>query len=356
MFFILKIVIIERIKDMQGIGTPYDDVFRTMVTDCPFLLIPLINEVFGEHYTGHEKITLLQNEHFIKLTDNTIKKKVTDSSISLPEDNGRVYHFECQSTPDGEIIIRIFEYATQMAFEGVYASSNKLVLEYPHSAILYLRHNSMTPNNMEITIKTPGGEVSYKVPVIKMKYSLDEIFGKKLLFLIPFYIFRYEKEFPGMENSSVNLKKAEEEFITITKTLAYMSLNGEITEYTKCMLSDMTKIVIENIAAQYKKIKEGLGGIMGGKVLEYEAKTILRTGIEQGMERGMERGIEQGMERGMEKALVFMVVKKIKKGKDIDVIAEELEEDKEKIGRIFYVAMETAPGYDIDKICDALNK
>ena len=56
-----------------------------------------------------------------------------------------------------------------------------------------------------------------------------------------------------MENSSINLKKAEEEFITITRTLDYMCLNGEITEYTKCMLSDMTKIVIENITAKYKK-------------------------------------------------------------------------------------------------------
>ncbi len=127
-----------------------------------------------------------------------------------------------------------------------------------------------------------------------------------------------------------------------------MCLNGKITEYTKCILSDMTKIVIENIAAKYQKIKEGLGGIMGGKVLEYEAKTILRAGIEQGM--------ELGMEHGMERALVFMVVKKIKKGKDIEMIAEELEEDKEKIKEIFYAAMETAPGYDIDKICDIINR
>ena len=83
---------------------------------------------------------------------------------------------------------------------------------------------------MPVTIKTPGGEVSYKVPVIKMEYSIDEIFRKKLLFLIPFYIFIYEKEFPEMENSIINLKKAEEEFIIITKTLDYMCLNGEITE------------------------------------------------------------------------------------------------------------------------------
>ena len=50
------------------------------------------------------------------------------------------------------------------------------------------------------------------------------------------------------------------------------------------------------------------------------------------------------------------LVKKIKKGKGIDVISEELEEDKEKIAKIFNAAKETAPGYDIDRICDIINR
>ena len=130
---------------MPDTGTPYDDVFRTMVTDCPFLLIPLINEVFGENYTGNEKITLLQNEHFIRLTDGGLKKKITDSHIGIPVNTEKTYHFECQSTPDGKITIRIFEYASQMALENASQDNEKLVLEYPHSAILYLRHTSSTP-------------------------------------------------------------------------------------------------------------------------------------------------------------------------------------------------------------------
>ncbi len=32
-------------------NTPYDDVFRTLVNDCSPLIIPVINEVFGEHYS-----------------------------------------------------------------------------------------------------------------------------------------------------------------------------------------------------------------------------------------------------------------------------------------------------------------
>lgn len=30
-------------------STPYDDVFRTLLNDCTSLIIPIINEVFGEH-------------------------------------------------------------------------------------------------------------------------------------------------------------------------------------------------------------------------------------------------------------------------------------------------------------------
>ena len=36
--------------------TPYDDVFRTLLNDCSKLIIPVINEVFEEAYTGEETI------------------------------------------------------------------------------------------------------------------------------------------------------------------------------------------------------------------------------------------------------------------------------------------------------------
>lgn len=39
---------------------PYDDVFRTLLNDCSSLIIPVINEVFGEDYSGEEKIVWRQ--------------------------------------------------------------------------------------------------------------------------------------------------------------------------------------------------------------------------------------------------------------------------------------------------------
>lgn len=64
--------------------------------------------------------------------------------------------------------------------------------------------------------------------------------------------------------------------------------------------------------------------------------------------------IETGISKGMEKALISMVVKKIRKGKDIDTISYELDEDKNKISAIYYTALDFAPGYDIDQIYNSL--
>ena len=58
---------------MKKSSTPYDDVHRTMVNDCPQLLIPLVNEVFKEHYTGEEKVVLGSDAHLpeqVLLTEN----------------------------------------------------------------------------------------------------------------------------------------------------------------------------------------------------------------------------------------------------------------------------------------------
>ena len=42
----------------SAVNTPYDDVFRTMLNDCSSLIIPVINEVFSEQYTGEEEVIL----------------------------------------------------------------------------------------------------------------------------------------------------------------------------------------------------------------------------------------------------------------------------------------------------------
>ncbi len=105
----------------QITGTPYDDVFHTLLIDCSELVIPLINEVFGTHYTGSEKITFSPNEHYLKRQGGKENERITDSSFRIEDPDGkgsRKYHMECQSRPDNSMLVRFYEYDTQIALDG----------------------------------------------------------------------------------------------------------------------------------------------------------------------------------------------------------------------------------------------
>lgn len=68
--------------------------------------------------------------------------------------------------------------------------------------------------------------------------------------------------------------------------------------------------------------------------LEKGREEGLEEGLEKGREEGLEKGREEGMEKGREELLTAMVEKKLKKGKPVEVIAEELEESIEKVESI----------------------
>lgn len=44
--------------------------------------------------------------------------------------------------------------------------------------------------------------------------------------------------------------------------------------------------MLEHIAAKYEAVRKGVRSVMGGKVLEYEAKTILKEGQKEGRLEG----------------------------------------------------------------------
>ena len=62
---------------------------------------------------------------------------------------------------------------------------------------------------------------------------------------------------------------------------------GTISELYFHALIDMTKRVIENLSRKYVQVQKGVSDVKGGKVLDYEAKTIFRQGIAKGREEGI---------------------------------------------------------------------
>ena len=136
-------------------------------------------------------------------------------------------------------------------------------------------------------IETPGGTVEYMVPVIRLiSFTLDDLFRKDLLILLPFYIFNFEKEFGKMEISKSYRVTLTEIFYHIREKLQKLSENNQISEYEKRTIIEMTQKVIYNLTQKYQRVREELCEIMGGQILDYEAKDILRAGERRGEKRG----------------------------------------------------------------------
>ncbi len=67
-------------------------------------------------------------------------------------------------------------------------------------------------------------------------------------------------------------------------------------------------------------------------------------------ERGIQQGMLQGMQQGGEQKLIEQICRKVRKGKTLQVIAEELEEEESSVLKIYDMVLASAPDYDCGKI------
>ena len=281
-------------------NTPYDDVCRTLAVECDDLVIPLINEIFGEHYSHQDRVIRRANEHFLEQKGGAEEKRITDlllEIISHITKRGKKYHLECESSSsDGSILIRIFEYAAQIALDDGVVAGKELTVELPHSAIIYLRSKKPAQKQMKVNIRTPEGSISYNIPVIYIRdYSIEDIFEKKLYFLIPFFVFNMEDELPAIDANLDSLNAFEDFYAGIVNKLEEMVLERNLTEFSYLEIRDMTNKVVQNLARNYENIKERIGDIMGGKVLVTEASKMRRKGREEMAIELVENMLEFGM-------------------------------------------------------------
>lgn len=296
-------------------ATIYDDVWRTIVHDFPNLLIAFVNELFAENYSKEARVEFLQDTHEQKMPDGTVEKRITDTYFRIVNKDGttKKYHLECQSTADSSMLVRLFEYGACIALDDVIQENDRIVLEFPHAAVLFLRSNRNTPDFMHIELKTPGGSVNYKIPVAKMQsYTIDAMLNKQLLILLPFYLFVVEKSLKDCEENSDKLAELLDSLQTIVKGLDALLLLGYIDELTRKSILEFSNMVNVHLARNYAKVRKGAEDVMGGKILEYEAKTIHNNGLRIGLEQGREQGLEQGLEQGRAEKENSMIISMLK--------------------------------------------
>ena len=272
-------------------STIFDDVFRTMLEKMPQLAVPLINEVFGTSYPEDVKIIQKRNEHQTKNG-----RIITDSHLLIAN---RIYHIECQSTDDSTMVIRMIEYDFAISLEQVQKENGRYRMYFPQSCVLYLR-GIKKRDTISVELVMPNGDtVEYTVPVVQVQeFTCDDMLRKRLLFLLPYHVIKYEQE----KDLDTDREKWKEFLDECKKIESYLEENF-LEKGNEKSYRDMIELIIriaDHVFRDNEKVRKGFGDVMGGKVLELESDKLIQRGIEQGI--AMERKNTELVRRKAEEA------------------------------------------------------
>ncbi|MBO5346822.1 MAG: hypothetical protein J6A45_01610 [Lachnospiraceae bacterium] len=134
-------------------------------------------------------------------------------------------------------------------------------MEFPKAAVLQLQNSRNMPDEYKIRIKTSEGIAIHKVRIMKLeRYSVRDIFKKGLVY----------------EEILARLEEAMEK--------------GKIDGHAVYTIILMSRRIIEHVTAGYDRIRERLGGIMGGVLLDNPARAIFANGKNVGKVEGKMEG------------------------------------------------------------------
>ena len=249
-------------------------------------------------------------------------------SILQIEDH--TYHLECQSSLDGRMVIRMFEYDFSIALELAQKNNETFEIEFPQSCVLYIRNHrerSLPDYHKAIVKFADGQQIVYRVPILRAQnYTVDSIFEKRLLILLPYHILRYES---FLKNSGSNSKKLEQlltDYQKINDALEQCTNDKKSTLYID-MIALIEEIADYIIPKDNENVRERLGDIMGGKILKLESERLLEKGQLLGEAKGRAAGRIQGQAEGRKteriEAIQNMISLGLTKEKILTIYSEE---------------------------------
>lgn len=262
----------------ENMADIFDSVFKTLLQRFPMLAVALINEVFHADYAEDKVIIQGRNEY------HSLDGKIINDAMLRIRD--KIYHIECQSTSDGLMVIRMIEYDFRIALEETRnilmnelkkksneRSKEPLSFRFPQSCMVCVRPGIEKEDSLKLQIVMPNGEkVLYEVPIVQAQsFSKEDMFKKRLLILIPFYVLRYEYEIKDGKNEILGKLKSEYEYIKEQLIAEGNFLNEPRLYYDLAVLSQK---ILDYVGKGNADYKERMGNIMGGVILEMESDKI----------------------------------------------------------------------------------
>lgn len=113
-----------------------------------------------------------------------------------------------------------------------------------------------------------GDSFQYKAKVVKAQlYDRDEIFKKRLLLLLPYYLMRYEKSFDSIAADNARVARLVEECVDLHSRL----VNATLASDDRLLYEELVELVTrvsDYMLSKHDELRGKVRNAMGGEVLE----------------------------------------------------------------------------------------
>jgi len=148
--------------------------------------------------------------------------------------------------------------------------NDRIILEFPQSKVIYLEHNSTTPDELilELRIKNQGS-FEYKIPTMKfLDYSINELNKQHLVILLPLYLLKLRREINREQSKENALKLKALINEGILKTIEDNEKAGNITHEDVIVLIALLERLYKHLYGNIKKFKEeGVNEMLSEKLI-----------------------------------------------------------------------------------------
>ena len=263
--------------------------------ECKEIIYPLLNETFGESYDSRNTIEFLNEEHEDSSDEIFKETLISDANFIVMDAAGKLcgrYIYECQSSADNTMTVRMFRYGVRAAFENRYLENGILHISLPDAAVIYLRGNGKySLESSVVKIDFHDKSLDYEMKILRYKqYSIDELFEKQLYVLVPFMLFLYESELPNMNSDDEKLAELLKVYEKIIRILSEEEFKGNITSFQKIEILNVLNSVTAALANKYDNIVKGVENTMGGQILKFPVTEALKESRREGCQEGRQEG------------------------------------------------------------------
>ncbi len=301
--------------DLSGFGefsitakrTFKDSVFRMLYKDKKNLL-PLYNALNGTNYTNIEDFTIVTLENAIYMSMKNDLAFVVDF---------QVYLYEHQSTynpnmPLRDLIYIAIEYKKMADTDRLY-SSHMFKIPTPHFVVFYNGEDER-PAREELKLSdmflksTDSPNLELKVQVININHGKNKSLMEACDTLRDYSLF-------------------------VNRVRSYRKRYNNLAEAVDKAVTDC---ISEGILAEF--LKTNRAEVLQMCIFEYDEKAVMEVfkqdGYEDGLAAGRTEGHKAGLIEGRTEQLNILIHKKLEKGKSLEEIADDLEEDVSTIKKL----------------------